>query len=80
MVGAVARLYSMTTYTLTVRVAEGREHDIDEYLHEVAAHLVGERVAWTLTQQHDNWSLTHQNDARPDHAATRRPKLALVGA
>ena len=70
----------MTTYTLTVCVADEREHDIDEYLHEVAAHLVAERLAWTLTHEHDAWTLTHHHDARPGRAATRARKLALVEA
>jgi hypothetical protein len=59
----------MTTYTLTVRVAAGREHDIEDYLHEVVAHLVGERVAWTLTDQHD---------ARPEPPVATMPKLVLA--
>jgi len=61
----------MTTYTLTVRVAEGREPDVEEYLHQAVVHLVGARVAWTLTERHD---------AAPERPATTAPQLVLVGA
>jgi hypothetical protein len=61
----------MTTYTLTVRVAEGREPEVDEYLREAVAHLVSARVAWTLTEQHD---------ARPERPPTTVPQLVLAGA
>ena len=60
----------MTTYTLTVRVVEGREHDIEEHLHEAVSHLVASRVAWTLTERHD---------APPERPAAAVPQLALVG-
>ena len=69
----------MTTYTLTVRVAEGAEPDIEEHLHDVAAHLVKARVAWTLTQRHDAWTLTQQHDAGFERPVARVPRLALVG-
>jgi hypothetical protein len=51
-------------------VGEGREHDIEEYLHEAVAHLVASRVAWTLTERHD---------APPARPAATVPQLALVG-
>jgi hypothetical protein len=44
----------MITYTLTVRVGEGVEHDVEECLHEAAIQLVEAHVPWTLTEQHED--------------------------